>query len=247
MLEMGRALVIVTACIARTLMRARRDRVITTAPPWMTAENPANSEPRAFEWSVGFHSLEKIVRTTRRVAAAGSRSGGELEHRIEDPLVKTDHHADDCRERSGHHGFVPGFPKRPRRRAWRSQSASSSAKLACEAPDRAMVTKKRLVSVKEGAWACTKARKRRRSRLRSCALPQRRVVINPVRRTSKDESAKVLKMTNRPAFARPVVLTRRKSARLVMLFFRDNRMAGMRVASLGKREAKISCAAWCDA
>ena len=161
----------------------RRDGVITTAPPWMTAENPANSIPRAAEGAVALDGFEKIVRTRGRVAASGGRAGGEFEHRAEDPLVeKTDDKPDDGADSSRNHGFSSGRGISPRRRAWRSQSASSSAKVACAAPGRAMVTRKRRISGNFGAWAWTSARKRRRSRLRSWALPARFVVMKPVRR-----------------------------------------------------------------
>ncbi len=179
----------------------RRDGVITTAPPWMTAENPANANPRAAEGAVKFDGLQEIIRAGGGKPTAGRRPGGEFEHRIEDSLVKTDRQADDGAEDSRDHGFSSGRASKPRRRACRSQSASSSAKVAWAAPARAMVTRKRRISANPGAWAWTSARNRRRRRLRSWALPLRLVVMKPVRSVTSEGSSKVLKMTNRPAFA----------------------------------------------
>ena len=82
----------------------RRDGVITAATPRMTAENPADSKPRSAERPVEVNGLQEIARTGGRVAAAGGRTGGELEQRAEDPLIETDHHADDGTEESRDHG-----------------------------------------------------------------------------------------------------------------------------------------------
>src|SRR5688572_9631815 len=114
--------------------RGRRDGVITAATPGMTAENPTNSIPRAAEGAVELHGLKVIVRATWRVAAAHGRTGGDFQHRIEDPLIQTDQEADHGAEEAGDHGFSSARGNRPRRRAWRSQSASSSAKVAVDAP-----------------------------------------------------------------------------------------------------------------
>ena len=76
-----------------------------------------------------------------------------------------------------------------------------AAKVACEAPGRAMVTRNLRISGNVGAWAWTNMRNRRRRRLRSWALPLRLVVMKPVRSEMSDGSSKVLKMINRPAFA----------------------------------------------
>src|SRR6478609_9675490 len=120
--------------------RGRRDGVITAATPGMTAENPTNSIPRAAEGTVELDGLKIIIGTARRVAAAHGRAGGGFQHRIEDPLIETDQETDHGAEEAGDHDFSSARGNRPSRRAWRSQSASSSAKVALEAPGRAMVT-----------------------------------------------------------------------------------------------------------
>ena len=78
----------------------RRDGVITAAPPGMTAENPTNSIPGAEEGAVVFDGLEKIVRTGGLIAATHAGTGDDFEHRIEDPLVKTDQDSDQEAEES---------------------------------------------------------------------------------------------------------------------------------------------------
>jgi hypothetical protein len=88
-----------------------------------------------------FHGLEKIVRATGLVAATHGGAGDGLDHGIEYPLVKTDEDADQEAEESRDHDFASGRGKRPSRRACRTQSASNSAKVALEAPGRAMVTR----------------------------------------------------------------------------------------------------------
>ena len=119
----------------------RRDGVITGAAPWMTAENPTNSMPRAAERAVEFDGLEKIVRAGGRVAATHAGAGNHFQHRIEDPLIETDQDSDHESEEPRNHDFSSGRANRPSRRACRTQSASSSAKVALEAPGRAMVTR----------------------------------------------------------------------------------------------------------
>jgi len=73
----------------------RRDGVITTAPPWMTAENPANPEPGTTERAVELHRLEEIVRTARLATTAAVRSAGRLKQRIEENLVAADQQPDE--------------------------------------------------------------------------------------------------------------------------------------------------------
>ena len=72
-----------------------RDGVITAAPPRMTAENPTNTEPAAFEGAVGLDGSEKIVGAGRGKPASGGGARGGFEHRIENPLVEADSDADD--------------------------------------------------------------------------------------------------------------------------------------------------------
>ena len=77
-----------------------RDGVITAAAPWMTAENPTNSIPRAAEWAVALDGLEEIVRAARFVAAAHAGTGDGFQHGIKDPLVKSDEESDHETEES---------------------------------------------------------------------------------------------------------------------------------------------------
>ena len=84
------------------------------------------------------YRLEKIVRTGRLVTTSHRGAGDDFEHRIEDPLVKSDQNSNQETEEPRDHDFDAN---RPRRRACRTQSASSSAKVAAEAPGRAMVTR----------------------------------------------------------------------------------------------------------
>ena len=83
-----------------TCIKPRSDGVITTATPWMTAENPTNAMPRAAERAVALDSLEEIVGAARLVAATHARAGDGFQHRIENPLVNTDQHPDDETEDS---------------------------------------------------------------------------------------------------------------------------------------------------
>ena len=81
--------------------RFRRDGVITTAPPRMTAENPADPEPRTFDGSVGLDGLQEVVRTARREATATVRPAQRLEDGVEENLVASDGDADEALHRSG--------------------------------------------------------------------------------------------------------------------------------------------------
>jgi len=94
----GRFAVAGAGVLAVVRVIGRRDGVITTATPWMTAENPANSIPRAAEGAVKLHCLQEIVRAGWREAAADTGAGGEFQHRVEDPLIETDHQSDDGTE-----------------------------------------------------------------------------------------------------------------------------------------------------
>ena len=72
----------------------RRDGVITTATPGMTAENPINSIPRAGEGAVDLDGLQEIVRAARFIAASHAGAGDGFEDRIEKPLIETDQYSD---------------------------------------------------------------------------------------------------------------------------------------------------------
>ena len=91
----------------------RRDRVITTATPRMTAENPTNAKPRATQRAVKFDGLQEIIRAGRLIAAAGGGACGEFEHGIEKPLVKADGDADGGAKNVRHHGFLRDGGKGP--------------------------------------------------------------------------------------------------------------------------------------
>ena len=54
---------------------------------------------------MGFHGLEKIVGAGGGVAASGTGTSRKFEHRIEEPLVKTDPDADEGGDGSGDHGL----------------------------------------------------------------------------------------------------------------------------------------------
>gem|GEM_PF-3880176 len=85
------------------------------------------------------HNLEEKVRTSRGEPATGGGASGHFEHGIEHALVKADGDADGGGEQVTDHVVCAGRGKRPRRLTCLNQSALSSAKLACEAPGRAMV------------------------------------------------------------------------------------------------------------
>jgi len=109
----------------------------------MTAENPANAEPCAAEGAVGFDGFEEVVGAGGGVAAAGGGAGDDLQHRVEEPLVEADEEADEPDGGAGDHGGASVGVKSPSRLACWSQSLESSAKVARQAPGRAMVMRKR--------------------------------------------------------------------------------------------------------
>ncbi len=100
--------------------------------------------PGAEDGAVRFDGSEEVMRTAGREAAACGWPGAGVDHGAENPLVEKDEQADQGGEDSGNHeaaGFgESGRGRMPRRRAWRTQSASSSAKEAVAASARAMVT-----------------------------------------------------------------------------------------------------------
>jgi hypothetical protein len=98
MLGVGRIAVAGAGMFAGFRITFRRDGVITTAPPWMTAENPANSIPRATKRSMKLDGLKEEVRASRGKPASGTGTGGVFQHRTEDPLVEADHDANEGAE-----------------------------------------------------------------------------------------------------------------------------------------------------
>lgn len=87
------------------------------------------------------NGLQKIMGTARRKSTTRSRTRNKMNHGTQDQLVKTDQQSDRESDHSSHQDLSLGRGRSPSRRACRSQSASSSAKVACEAPGRAIVTK----------------------------------------------------------------------------------------------------------
>jgi len=102
---------IVVAGVCAPAWRLRpglRDGVITPAPPWMTAENPASAEPRAFPGTMEFHGLQKIAGTGRLVPASRPWTAEHFEHRAEHLLVPSDRKADQAGDGAGDHRLVRG-------------------------------------------------------------------------------------------------------------------------------------------
>jgi len=57
---------------------------------------------------MGLHCLDKIVRASGRVAAAEGGAGHRFQHRIQDPLVKTDQTDDEEADGAGDHDCGSG-------------------------------------------------------------------------------------------------------------------------------------------
>jgi hypothetical protein len=137
----------------------------------MAARNPASAHPGPPEEPVPFDRLLGVVGAGRLVAA-GRR------HRREDEPVEMDQ----CDPDSLH--FEVGPPRTPARmRSLRSTPTSASWSVST-IPGRAMMRTSQ-PGWNEGAITLSASRSRRRTRLRTTAVPSRRPVARPIRVVSR--------------------------------------------------------------
>lgn len=111
--------------------------IMPAATPRMTSGDAPEPHPAPAQNTMGFHRLEKILRTSGRVAAPAARAADEMDHRRDEALIAANGETDE----TFHAGTTEGGRCRMRARpAARSQSWRNSMKLATAARQRAMVT-----------------------------------------------------------------------------------------------------------
>lgn len=118
-------------------------RVMPLPPPRIATQNPPDSHPTAATETVCLHSLQKVFGAGRRKSATRTRPANEVDSGGDDLLIAANQDADEPFHSLGAVD-VAGlcvFFKRPARFASRSQSCSSSCKVASGERQRAMVTK----------------------------------------------------------------------------------------------------------
>lgn len=157
----------------RGLSFARRYRVVSAAAPWVTAQNAPNTQSCTFKSTVSFHSLNEIGGATGGEAATAPRSAEEMQRAADKALVEA--HGKD--EHMLQHAL---FSMLRSRRICLMKSRSSCSYDAVAACIRGMMTTQRPV---ERGSPCARriSRTRRRSRLRTTACPNLRVVMMPKR------------------------------------------------------------------
>lgn len=113
------------------------NRVVTTAPPRLTAGDAFQPKPGSATGAVKIHRLKKILGTSRREATTAAGPADGMDHGRQELLVAANEKTD-----QGFHGAPSGLPtwRMPARLAERLQSSCSSSRVASEARHRAMVT-----------------------------------------------------------------------------------------------------------
>lgn len=128
----------VARAIVARFFTLRGNRVVTVTAPRLTSADTFDSEPAAPEDAVGFHGLKKIGGARWLKAATRAGTSRSVNDRGDEALISADEQADDEFHATG--SISGGGNKSRARLAAFLQSSWSSANVASEARQRAMVT-----------------------------------------------------------------------------------------------------------
>jgi hypothetical protein len=197
--------------------------------PGMATAEAANSQPRSAQNSVRFQRLEKVSRTSRLKAATRGWPAEEREHGREQQLIAANKKT---REKEHQGARIEA------RSARRNHSSFSCAWVAFAAYGRATTTSQ--TPARNRRWAVrTISRSRRRTRLRTTAVPMCFGVTNPARNDFSSFTLSAPRTRKRPRSAVPCPFTRANSAGRMSRFVFGKESPDISPASYHSREPLV--------